>query len=216
MLLFKSTSLSVYLNKPLEFPLEILRFDRMYIPTEMHFPSIFRLLFYNLASSVRTKQTNKQRRPTRLAISFFLPRFYHSPSRKKKGRGESGFLVERCIGEVVGDGRSLLIGGAVAGNAHSAAARTCITTMRHVTLPRAFSSSLQENTRAGRDHRRYRPRQCKVASLVNISRRLRPPSRHFHPIFSVLRRIRTFPIFLLLYRVHRNIRTNSYISFEEK
>lgn len=109
------------------------------------------------------------------------------------GGGESGFLVERCIGEVVGAGRSLSIGGAAAGHAHSAAASACTATMRHVTIlpPRAFSSPLQENTRAGRDHRRYRPRQCKVASLVNISRRLRsPPSRHFHPIFSVLRRIR--------------------------
>lgn len=91
------------------------------------------------------------------------------------GGGESGFLVERCIGEVVGAGRSLSIGGAAAGHAHSAAASACTATMRHVTIlsPRAFSSPLQENTRAGRDHRRYRPRQCKVASLVNISRRLR-------------------------------------------
>lgn len=51
------------------------------------------------------------------------------------GGGESGFLVERCIGEVVGAGRSLSIGGAAAGHAHSAAASACTATMRHVTIP---------------------------------------------------------------------------------
>lgn len=49
----------LFLDKPLEFPLEILRLDRTYVCSNVYSFLLYSV-FYNLASSVRAKQTNKQ------------------------------------------------------------------------------------------------------------------------------------------------------------
>lgn len=110
------------------------------------------------------------------------------------GGGESGFLVERCIGEVVGAGRSLSIGGVAAGHAHSAAASACTATMRHVTIPPCIFVSVagKYSRRSGSPALSTSPMQSSEPRKYFATPSLPPPlpSRHFHPIFSVLRRIR--------------------------